>query len=499
MPGETTSVILFVGAAGVGKSTLIQSLAARCPDGFSPLLKERSHLTRPELATKVRMAVVVWTHATCPDGEMLEAYVRFWTRRVHRHAHAALPIAVVVTMSDLAPCPLSHIHALQRSKTLHTPRLVPLLTVSARKGTNLPDVWTMLGTLVPAADLASIRANHACIRLLFLASREASARRLHAVTQLQYSARRRLARRRRSLERHYRQKLQLRMRRLLAVLCFAFVAMVPFLTITHSLRHHVNFSECLLVPCSSLVGESGNIRLPVYPFLLPTEADDPRAAPVSPQVGVARRSIFRVRNLRATFRGMLRKPVIGKLNHFLRQRELYQEAGLSTILSRWPESAPRTRNLSERIHWLATRLLYRYMGDIELNESSVHPRSIENQSQTFFDGGSGPSERDLGFFERNMHDLGRTLYGMQGGMHELRKNIADLGSIVGRGIMLFFGWVVDMSSKLRQRFCHPLIAGIGKGVMKIGFEIRRYSIFAGSIYVLARGHMHVGKRNRHIF
>lgn len=220
-----TTEILFVGSPQVGKSTLIRALFNSCPVGFTPspgILRRHQSRSRTE-ASEEALVVIVWTAATCADGDSLEAYVRYWMQRVRRSGRSELPLAVVATQSDWAPCPLPMMHALQRSKTVNASRTVPALAVSARRGTNIAALWRMVGALLPAKCLRDVTLRHSSLVLLQARARGHFARRLrtrrllaaelqqqrartanlaralrrsHAVDLLQQAARRRIASRR---------------------------------------------------------------------------------------------------------------------------------------------------------------------------------------------------------------------------------------------------------------------------------------------------------------
>lgn len=109
------------------------------------------------------------------------------------------------------------------------------------------------------------------------------------------------------------------------------------------------------------------------------------------------------------------------------------------------------------------------------------------------------SEHNLAnHFQHNPED-GRAMRDLGDGLRDIGKSLSDLGSTVCRGLMVILSWMADVKSVLSHRVGKPLIAGIGKGVVRLGLELRRFSFLAASVHVLGTRALHGGKRMKHMF
>ncbi|KAL1510643.1 hypothetical protein AB1Y20_006942 [Prymnesium parvum] len=472
-PGrQTTSALLFLGASQVGKSALIDALSACCPAGFLPLPRKDLRLGAAELPANVRLAIIVWAYATSADGESLEAYVRYWVRRLQRAGHGAVPLAVVVTQADVAPCPLPEMLSFARAKALHAARAVPALTVSARKGTNVAAVWEMLRGLVPPDEIDAIRKRcggalrlHAdaprhsadrlrarcleaaeviqdCARALV---RRHSARRLRAVVLMQRLARRGIASRRSLVARQRRWRTR---RRAALGLALGLAALLLLLLLPALLPPpppptvHLHVAQL-----------PSNYTPPLPPAAAPHAAPPPLLA--APPPAAPRPAASRMRHLVATFRGILRKPLRRRLGEKL--------APLAT-----PPATPPSLALSLATFTRAHRLCL--LAAHLLSRDAYAPPPPPPLP---------PPEPAASPVERGVLHL----------THALR----EAGGSAAHTVALVVGWIATAGARLGQLLRAPLGA-LGKGVLRLGPQLQRLPLVASAVHLLARGRLHAAKR-----
>jgi hypothetical protein len=128
--------VLFLGEAGVGKSSLSAAIQAQIPverripsDGLASA--DRAAHTSERGCT---LAVIVWT---AQQQTPMKAYALKWRTVAYDDAGPATPVAVVCNMSDVAPCPMPEIDAMRGTQ-------IPALAISALRGTNLAALWVLL-------------------------------------------------------------------------------------------------------------------------------------------------------------------------------------------------------------------------------------------------------------------------------------------------------------------------------------------------------------------
>ena len=128
--------VLFLGEAGVGKSSLSAAIQAQIPverrissNGLASA--DRAAHTSERGCT---LAVIVWT---AQQQTPMKAYALKWRTVAFDDAGPATPVAVVCNMSDVAPCPMPEIDAMRGTQ-------IPALAISALRGTNLGALWLLL-------------------------------------------------------------------------------------------------------------------------------------------------------------------------------------------------------------------------------------------------------------------------------------------------------------------------------------------------------------------
>jgi len=146
--------ILFLGDAGVGKTTLKAALRMHVPAhlGGSSVSHAQPSRVGPTggaddhlgLRGSRRCAVVVWTSQR---PETMRAYANRWRAVAAATVGARAPMFVVCNMTDVAPCPLPEMNAMRGTK-------IPALAVSAARGTNLGALWLLIERAIATAPPA---------------------------------------------------------------------------------------------------------------------------------------------------------------------------------------------------------------------------------------------------------------------------------------------------------------------------------------------------------
>ena len=142
--------MLFLGDAGVGKTSLIAALRDHVPPTLNEITAEGSSSSSLSSCEDLpwaasgsaksrsdnvrRHAVIVWT-ANLADT--MRAYASRWRGTATSTGGSAVPMLIVCNMTDIAPCPLPEMNAMRGTK-------IPALAVSAARGTNVGALWLLI-------------------------------------------------------------------------------------------------------------------------------------------------------------------------------------------------------------------------------------------------------------------------------------------------------------------------------------------------------------------